>query len=89
MDISLILGITGIAGQIVTSRRPTLGWTIALLNQPLWVVFALATGHHGLLLMTPGYLLAAALNLRAARRHSTMERRAAYAAKTPTAEGAP
>lgn len=66
MDFSVILGLAGIAGQLLMTRRPIAGWTIALLNQPLWVLFALLSGSYGLLLMTPGYLLAAGLNLRRA-----------------------
>lgn len=72
MDFSVILGLAGILGQLLMSRRPIAGWTIALLNQPLWVLFAILTGSYGLLLMTPGYLLAAAINLRKAIQTKTV-----------------
>lgn len=66
MVLSLLLGVAGITGQIVASRRPIVGWTISLLNQPLWIALALATHQYGLLLLTPGYVAAAAINLRRA-----------------------
>jgi hypothetical protein len=85
MDFSLILGLAGIAGQLIMPRRPVLGWSIALANQPLWVIFALLTHHYGLLLMTPGYVLAAAINLRKARH---VERSAAAGAAQPSSASA-
>lgn len=74
MELSLILGIVGVTGQIVTSRNPRIGWAISLANQPLWIVFALTTGQYGLLLLTAGFTAAAALNLRRARREHPRNR---------------
>lgn len=82
MDFSLILGLAGVAGQLLISRRPVLGWAIAALNQPLWVVFAFLSGHLGLLVLTPGYLIAAVINLRKARRAQITERDGKLAEKT-------
>lgn len=83
MTLSLILGIVGITGQVVASRNARAGWTISLLNQPLWVLFALATSQYGLLIMNAGYATAAVLNLRRAHRDQ-QARQSPPATKLPT-----
>lgn len=68
MTLSLILGVAGVAGQLLALRHPRAGWAIALANQPLWVALAITTGQYGLLLTCPGYATAAFLQLRRAHR---------------------
>lgn len=59
------IAIPGIAGQIIASRHRLLGWSISLALQPLWYAFYIVTGGYPGLLLSTGYLIAAAVNIRA------------------------
>lgn len=45
-----ILSVLGITGLLAIGRRLWWGWIIALANECLWILFALATEQHGFLL---------------------------------------
>lgn len=68
MELSIILGVVGVSGQVVASRNALAGWTISLAAQPLWYAFTFTTGQYGLLILNTGYAIAAVLNIRRALR---------------------
>lgn len=45
----------GLAGMIVTGRKKTWGWLLALTTQLLWAVYALGTAQYGFLIGTTSY----------------------------------
>lgn len=45
----------GLAGMIVTGRKKTWGWLLALTTQLLWALYALGTAQYGFLIGTTSY----------------------------------
>lgn len=48
--LSLVLAAGGCLGMLLAGRGMWQGWAVGLVMQPLWAVFAIATGSYGLLL---------------------------------------
>lgn len=52
---SWILGTVGITGLLIAGRRVWWGWLITLVNEVLWISYAIATKQYGFIFMAICY----------------------------------
>lgn len=52
---SWILGTVGITGLLIAGRQVWWGWLINLVNEVLWISYAIATEQYGFILMALCY----------------------------------
>jgi hypothetical protein len=66
---SWVLGSLGVTGLLIAGNRVWWGWLINLVNEVLWVVYAVVTEQYGFILMAIAYGLVYARNARNTWRH--------------------
>lgn len=54
-DFSWLIAVVGITALWLAGEDVWWGWLIALGNEILWVIYAIATDQHGFILMAVGY----------------------------------
>lgn len=52
---SYILAVIGVAGIFLVGRKTIWGWPILLLNECIWIAYALATDQYGFIIMATAY----------------------------------
>jgi hypothetical protein len=52
---SWVLAVVGITGIFFVGRKTVWGWPILMLNESLWVIYALTTHQYGFILASIGY----------------------------------
>ncbi len=52
---SYVLAAVGVAGIFLVGRKTIWGWLILLLNECIWIAYALATNQYGFILMALAY----------------------------------
>jgi hypothetical protein len=52
---SWVLAVVGITGIFFVGRKTVWGWPILMLNESLWVIYALTTHQYGFILASVGY----------------------------------
>ena len=52
---SWILAVIGVAGIFFVGRKTIWGWLVLLLNECIWIAYALATDQYGFILMATAY----------------------------------
>jgi hypothetical protein len=54
---SWILGILGVTGLWLAGKQVWWGWLITLINEILWITYAIATGQYGFIFMAICYAM--------------------------------
>lgn len=63
-DWSWVLGILGVTGLLIAGSKIWWGWLINLVNEVLWIVYAMTTKQYGFILMAIAYASVYARNAR-------------------------
>jgi hypothetical protein len=67
---SWVLGILGVTGLLIAGNRVWWGWLINLVNEILWIVYAIRTKQYGFILMAIAYAAVYARNAKNTRKYN-------------------
>lgn len=62
LDISWALGALGVTGLWIAGRKQWWGWVLNVVNEGLWIYYALLTEQYGFILMALAYAFVYARN---------------------------
>ena len=54
---SWLLAVVGVTGIYVVGRKTIWGWLVLLVNECIWIIYALATKQYGFIAMATAYAL--------------------------------
>jgi hypothetical protein len=54
---SWLLAVVGVTGIYVVGRKTIWGWLVLLVNECIWIMYALATKQYGFIAMAAAYAL--------------------------------
>jgi hypothetical protein len=54
---SWLLAVVGVTGIYVVGRKTIWGWLVLLVNECIWILYALATEQYGFIAMATAYAL--------------------------------
>ncbi len=67
---SWVLGTLGVTGLLIAGNRVWWGWLINLVNEILWIVYAIRTKQYGFILMAIAYAAVYARNAKNTRKYN-------------------
>jgi hypothetical protein len=65
-----VLGTLGVTGLLIAGNRVWWGWLINLVNEILWIVYAIRTKQYGFILMAIAYAAVYARNAKNTRKYN-------------------
>jgi hypothetical protein len=52
---SWVLAVVGVSGMYFVGKKTVWGWLVLLVNECIWIAYALATGQYGFIVMALAY----------------------------------
>lgn len=71
---SWLLAVIGVTGIFLVGKKTIYGWLILLLNECIWIAYALATDQYGFIVMATAYALVYIKSYRAWRREEELNK---------------